>query len=34
MVLDASRVKVDRINYPEGDVPYESTLTWNLISAP
>lgn len=34
LVIDPLTAKVDNINYPDTVTPYESTLTWNLISGP
>lgn len=34
LVIDPVTAKVDTTNYPEGVTPYESTITWNLISGP
>lgn len=34
LVIDPITAKVDKTNYPEGVTPYESTITWNLISGP
>lgn len=34
LIIDPVTAKVDKTNYPEGVTPYESTITWNLISGP
>lgn len=33
LVINPATAKVDTVNYPNG-TPYESTLTWTLVSAP
>lgn len=34
LVLDPSTARLDRTNYPSGGTPYETTITWTLVSAP
>lgn len=34
LVVDSSTAKLDKENYPGVATPYESTVTWNLVSAP
>lgn len=34
LVVDATTVKVDMVNYPDGKTPYKASVTWNLVSAP
>lgn len=34
VVVDPTTAKVDRINYPSTSTPYESVVSWTLVSAP
>lgn len=34
ITLDPTSTKVDKVNYPASNTPYESIITWSLISAP
>lgn len=34
LAVDPATAKIDKVNYPSGDTPYASTLTWTLVSAP
>lgn len=34
VVIDPTTAKVDKINYPAGSTPYESVVSWTLVSAP
>lgn len=34
LILDPIAVKIDNENYPTESTPYESTITWELVSAP
>ncbi|GAF66451.1 hypothetical protein BTS2_3352 [Bacillus sp. TS-2] len=34
LVIDPTTTKVDTINYPDSETPYETTLTFSLVQAP
>ena len=34
LVIDPTTAKIDKVNYPDSVTPYESTITWNLVSGP
>lgn len=34
LVIDPTTAKIDNENHPGGITPYESTLTWNLVTGP
>lgn len=34
VVIDPSTIKIDKVNYPVTGTPYESTVRWDLVSAP
>ncbi|MGP9043225.1 WxL domain-containing protein [Cytobacillus kochii] len=34
LVVDATTAKIDMVNYPDGNTPYQSIVNWNLVSAP
>lgn len=34
LVIDPTTAKVDKVNYPNTITPYESTITWDLVSGP
>lgn len=34
VVIDPATAKIDKVNYPDSNTPYEATVTWTLVSAP
>jgi hypothetical protein len=34
IALDPETTFVDKVNYPDGGTPYETTITWTLVSGP